>query len=123
MQKYSLLVCALLLSSCGGKTSVYNALGNIVGSVEIYADTAIIVDVEGKRLGSVEGNRIHNADGDVIGKALKREGLVLIEGDEAMGYLQDGTDCYDVAGYRQGRLGSVIDPEAAAGGCLLLILE
>ena len=123
MRKTSILICTLLLVSCNGEVSVYNRLGNVVGFVKVQGKSAVIWNWDGVRMGSVEKNEVRNRDGTIVGKLRRREGLILIEGDNATGYLQDGTDCYDVTGYRKGRIGSVIDPEAAAGACLLLILE
>ncbi|MBI3332284.1 hypothetical protein HYZ99_05020 [Candidatus Peregrinibacteria bacterium] len=123
MQKMVLAFLVLTLSSCGGSVSVYNRLGNLRGSVRAEPDTAVILDAEGNQVGTVEGREVRDIADAIVGQVIKREGLVLIEGEEATGYLQDGTDCYDVMGYKQGRLTHTIDAEAAAGACLLLIFR
>lgn len=117
------LALSVILSGCKGHAYMYNRLGNMVGSVQAEQDSATITDAQGVTVGRVQANEVRDPSGEAIGKLRKREGLVLIESEYAVGYLQHDTDCYDAMGLMQGRLTEIVDPEGAAGACLLLILK
>ncbi|OGJ56200.1 hypothetical protein A3D88_01250 [Candidatus Peribacteria bacterium RIFCSPHIGHO2_02_FULL_52_16] len=119
---WMILAGALLLSACGTQgTAVYNHLGNVVGSVRVDDDNhATIFNDGNESIGTLNGKIVH-AQKRRAGQVTDNKILDIRR--KEIGTVVDGTDCYNASGMRVGRLSSVINPEAAGGACLLLLLQ
>ena len=121
MKRLIWIAGVVLLSACAGEgTTVYNHLGNAMGSVRVDdKNHAMVFNDNGETIGIVQGNTVHTQQGRA-GQIM--ESKIYDNKRREVGTMGDGTDCYNASGKRVGRLSSVIDPEAAGGACLLLLL-
>jgi hypothetical protein len=118
----------LFLSGCGKevKTYVYDEKGNKLGEIQFENDdNATIVDTHGEVAGRVRGALVRNASGKKIGTVEQKDGSVMFldaEGN-AMGSLEDGSDCYGKGPEKLGHINAEIDIEAAGAACMVLLLQ
>src|SRR3989338_8911221 len=122
MKRWMMIAGVVLLAACAGEgTTVYNHLGNALGSVRVDdKNHAIVFNDDGETIGIIQGNTVHTQQGRA-GNIMK--GKIYDSQRKEVGTMGDGTDCYNESGKRVGRLSSVIDLEAAGGACLLLLLQ
>jgi hypothetical protein len=115
------------LTSCGGLPGdlVRDADGNRKGSVEVTdEDNAKIYNAGGALAGRVRGSLVRTEDG-------ARVGSVTVSGDNVTIRANDGknlgsftgTICRDSSGKNIGSVDKVSDREAAAAGCLILLIR
>lgn len=120
MKKILLFSALLILTGCSEDTSVFNYLGNEVGSVRVEdSDNAMIFDASGEPLGIVQGLEVRHSSG-IAGQILPH--AIQDQKNQYKGTITDDIDCYNETGKRVGRIGGKIDHEAAGGACLLLLL-
>lgn len=116
----------LFLTACDStRTKVFNNLGNTVGQVKVQdSDNARIERLDGTDIGKVTDTIVRNEDDERIGRIVSDtvEATIFNRNGTMVGSLKDVTDCYDDNGRQIGKLAAAIDPEAAAGACLLLLL-
>jgi len=117
----------LFLSGCGAKKQlVYDLQGTMVGEVRLgETGSATVIDSYGQVQGKIRGDVIRDDNGKNRGRVVNRNGEISILDEEGMqiGTLQKGVECYSKDDSFLGRLNQKIDENAAAGACLLLILQ
>lgn len=124
-----LLSCfgVLFLTACGGtaQISVSDATGRTVGFIQAEDEnSATIISVNNEVRGKVRGALVRDDTGGRAGTLEMRDGhLVLLDADgNAIGTLENGTNCYGKSQTLLGTVPATTDNEAAGAACMLLLL-
>jgi|GEM_PF-2081629 len=117
-----------LLGACDGKDAgaVYAAKGREVGEVRSESDKeATVIDIYGQVRGHIRGGLVRNDSGGRAGTVVVTDGSVSIRdpNGKEIGQLKDGSGCVGPSGTQLGTVRGTKDPEAAAGACLLLLIQ
>jgi hypothetical protein len=118
-----LIACLGLLSACSGsQTEVYDRNGLLKGHVTVNSqDSATIVNKAGSIVGEVKGSDIYSRTGVKAG-SVQDDGDIMDRSGNPVGSIH-GAKCVDDGNIEAGHLTSDIDDQAAAGACLLLLLQ
>ncbi len=117
----------LFLTNCGGTVQmpVSDATGRTVGNIQIEDENnATIVSINGEVRGKVRGLLVRGENGGRTGTLEMRDGhLVLLDADKnAIGSVENGTDCYGKSQTLLGKVPAETDTGAAGAACMLLLL-
>jgi sporulation protein YlmC with PRC-barrel domain len=115
----------LLLTSCRSALEIRNSTGKAVGRIEIQGSTATVFNVHGDALGKVRGTIIRDASGKHAGTVVKGDDHIVIQdaADNAVGSIENGTDCYGKGQEKLGGVNGEVDASVAAAACLLFFLR
>ena len=120
------VVSLLFLSACSDSgTRVFNKLGNTVGRIRVQdQDEATVYDRNSAIVGKVTDTTVRDENSARVGRIVVTAGQATIydRNGKELGGLEDSVDCFSETGKELGRIGAKVDIEAAAGGCLLLLI-
>ncbi len=120
------LTALLTLVSCGGgAVKVFNAAGQLAGTIRIdSADTFTVIDRYGQTQGHVRGGAVRDENGKrVATMTAKDDRMILADTNQNdIGTLERGTDCFGKTQQKLGHVEGQVDPQAAGAACILLLL-
>lgn len=119
----------LLLTACGKGAGfeITNSNGKVVGTISVQGPkSATFLSISGSERGKVRGNIVRDDAGKNLGTIVEGENgrMMLQDGKEdALGNLDNGTDCYGKGQDKLGTISQGVDTSVAAGACLVFFLQ